>query len=315
MDTMAYRKLRLGPLTFLVDGVVFRARKDDDESYFVVTGDGKKVDGYLAVVIRLADGFPVIIDIADVKNRCRIAVEEKEENRKFRKYESLADFFVPINRRKVVRKKVSLGVVRKETETDLFLRLVNRLAECGVVCPDDIFAGDSVYGGKSVRANLSSMGCLIASPVNEANATGSLKYVLRVRDAAICLLQRLDFGCDEAFSSEEFAFAHALSVMLTANLNSLSTPVGTIKMKHIESLIGVRTDLPSLIMFACVRRKRSAVSEGYNAVVKTPYVMVNRGGKLLVKGKMRVRRLLIFKVVAEQLWRLGKMLLEPINIR
>ncbi|MGQ4891568.1 MAG: hypothetical protein ACP6IP_03665 [Candidatus Njordarchaeia archaeon] len=47
------------------------ARGDDGEFYLVVTGDGKRIGGYLAVILTAADGFPLIGDLLNVKGKKR----------------------------------------------------------------------------------------------------------------------------------------------------------------------------------------------------------------------------------------------------
>jgi len=308
VNSAAYRELKESQVTFIVDGVVLDARSDDVESYLVRRGDGKLVDGYLVVVIRTSDGFPVTADIAESDSYSSILVESKPCNRRLKRFERLANFLVPRHNKCIVRRKKPSSFVSKESETEVFLRLLDDLVAWRVVRGGDIFVGDTVFGSRRVREALSRVGCLVASPVNEANYPDALRFVFRVRDAAVCLLQRLDFSGESFLSSDEFHMACALSVLLENSLSSLSTPLGSIKMRHVDSLVGFVADLDFLMLFSGARRKRSSVGEGFNAVLKTPYRFVNRGKKLHVKGKGRVRRLIRHKITVEQLLRLGKLI-------
>jgi len=76
-------------------------------------------------------------------------------------------------------------------------------------------------------------------------------------------------------------------------------------MRYADSLVGFMADLEHLILFACARKKRSAVGEGFNAVIKTPYTLVNRGKKLHTKGRDRVKQFLRHKFAISQLLLIG----------
>ena len=150
-NAYAYRTIIPDRHIILGDGVVIEARKDDPDSYLVMTGDGKRKDGYLAVIITLSDGFPLIGDLVNIRGRNDFKTVNEESNRRLRKYELLANFLVSDRKDRKNIVKVSRDRIRKETEMSLFTKLAELLINNGVLRHGDIFSGDSVYGHKTVR--------------------------------------------------------------------------------------------------------------------------------------------------------------------
>jgi len=78
-NAYAYRTILSDRHIILGDGVVIEARRDDSDSYLVMTGDGKRKDGYLAVIITLSDGFPLIGDLVRIRGKKRLQNGQREE--------------------------------------------------------------------------------------------------------------------------------------------------------------------------------------------------------------------------------------------
>ncbi|MGQ4892742.1 MAG: hypothetical protein ACP6IP_09695 [Candidatus Njordarchaeia archaeon] len=110
-NSKAYRSLVTGPIFILADGVTLEARRDDAKSYLVVFGDGKKIDGYLAIILTMADGFPLIGDIIEVKGESIFKPENEIKKRRLKKFEKLVMLFEEeIASKEDVDKAVKLGL-------------------------------------------------------------------------------------------------------------------------------------------------------------------------------------------------------------
>jgi len=303
-NAYAYRTIIPDRHIILGDGVVIEARKDDPDSYLVMTGDGKRKDGYLAVIITLSDGFPLIGDLVNIRGRNDFKTVNEESNRRLRKYELLANFLVSDRKDRKNIVKVSRDRIRKETEMSLFTKLAELLINNGVLRHGDIFSGDSVYGHKTVRELLAKHGITCASPINEGNQPEPIKFVYRLRDAAITLLAGVSEK-DFLEPSDCVIIAEALMAILSHALRELETPIGSIPMRYVDALIGVSLDLIDALLMGRARRMRSSIAEGLNGILKTPFNLVNAGKKCLSKGYHNVRRLLHRQLIALQIIMLG----------
>jgi len=150
-NAYAYRIIIPDRHIILGDGVVIEGRKDDPDSYLVMTGDGKRKDGYLAVIITLSDSFPLIGDLANIRGRNDFKTVNEESNRRLRKYELLANFMINDKKDRKNIVKVPRDRIRKETEISLFTKLAELLINNGVLRRGDISSGNPVYGHKTVR--------------------------------------------------------------------------------------------------------------------------------------------------------------------
>jgi len=311
-NAYAYRTILSDRHIVLSDGVVIEAKKDDPDSYLVMTGDGKKKDGYLAVIITLLDGFPLIGDLVNIRGRNDFKTVNEKSNRRLRKYELLANFMISDkkDRRNIV--KVSRDRIRKETEMSLFTKLAELLINNGVLRRGDIFSGDSVYGHKTVRELLAKHGITCASPINEGNQPETVRFVYRLRDAAITLLAKVSEK-DFLEPSDHVIIAEALMAILSHSLRKLETPVGSVPMRHVDALIGVNLDLINAMLMGRARRMRSSIAEGLNGTLKTPFNLVNAGKKCLSKGYHNVRRLLHRRLIALQILMLGDKIRQSMN--
>jgi len=311
-NAYAYRTILSDRHIVLGDGVVIEAKKDDPDSYLVMTGDGKKKDGYLAVIITLLDGFPLIGDLVNIRGRNDFKTVNEKSNRRLRKYELLANFMISDkkDRRNIV--KVSRDRIRKETEMSLFTKLAELLINNGVLRRGDIFSGDSVYGHKTVRELLAKHGITCASPINEGNQPETVRFVYRLRDAAITLLAKVSEK-DFLEPSDHVIIAEALMAILSHSLRKLETPVGSVPMRHVDALIGVNLDLINAMLMGRARRMRSSIAEGLNGTLKTPFNLVNAGKKCLSKGYHNVRRLLHRRLIALQILMLGDKIRQSMN--
>lgn len=282
-NAYAYRAFIPDYCVILGDGVVVEARGDDPESYLVITGDGKRKDGYLAVIMTLSDGFPLIGDLVHIRDRNDFKIVEEKGSRRPRKYELLASFMIDNRRARKNFVKVPRKGVRKETEMSLFIKLARLLIDNGVLRRGDIFAGDSVYGHRTVREFLAKHGIICASPINEGNQPEPIRFIYRLRDAAITLLAG---ASEKDFSdpSNRIVMAEALIAILSHSLEELETPVGSIPMRRVNTLIGVKLDLIDALLMGYARRIRSSTAEGFNGILKTPFNLVNAGKKCLSKG-------------------------------
>ena len=311
-NAYAYRTILSDRHIVLSDGVVIEAKKDDPDSYLVMTGDGKKKDGYLAVIITLLDGFPLIGDLVNIRGRNDFKTVNEKSNRRLRKYELLANFMISDkkDRRNIV--KVSRDRIRKETEMSLFTKLAELLINNGVLRRGDIFSGDSVYGHKTVRELLAKHGITCASPINEGNQPETVRFVYRLRDAAITLLAKVSEK-DFLEPSDHVIIAEALMAILSHSLRKLETPVGSVPMRHVDALIGVNLDLINAMLMGRARRMRSSIAEGLNGTLKTPFNLVNAGKKCLSKGYHNARRLLHRRLIALQILMLGDKIRQSMN--
>ena len=49
--------------------MAIEVRGEDLNLYLVITGDERRIDGYLGVIITLSGGFPLIEDLANIKSK------------------------------------------------------------------------------------------------------------------------------------------------------------------------------------------------------------------------------------------------------
>ena len=308
----AYRRLVAGPIFILGDGVALEARGDDGEFYLVVTGDGKRIGGYLAVILTAADGFPLIGDLLNVKGKNVFKPSNKREKRQLKKFEKLVAFLTsPNDSVRLVKRSVT--TVRKESELDVFLRLISKLRSCGVVKPGDVFAGGSVYGSPRVRLELASMGILNGSPVNEGSSGGILKTIYRFWNAGVELAGK---AIDN--SSVSIDLLKNADLLLTSMKMLLTGQAGvkTVPMRHMEKLQLLPTDLGEAMIAGYGRRLRSGIAEGINGVLKTPFKLVNSGKKLQTKGYENIRKLLHRRIIGKQIAKLGEIIVnDKLNLR
>ena len=213
-------------------------------------------------------------------------------------------------RRNIV--KVSGDRIRKETEMPLFTKLAELPINNGVLRRGDIFSGDSVYGHKTVRELLARHGITCASPINEGNQPEPIKFIYRLRDAAITLLAGVSEK-DFLEPSDRVIMAEALIAILSHSVRKLETPVGSVPMRHVDALIGVNLDLTDALIMSCARRMRSSIAEGLNGILKTPFNLVNAGKKCLSKGYHNVKRLLHRELIALQILMLGDKIRQSMN--
>jgi len=221
-NAYAYRIIIPDRHIILGDGVFIEGRKDDPDSYLIMTGDGRRRDGYLAVIITLLDSFPLIGDLVNIRGRNDFKTVNEESNRRLRKYELLANFMISDKKDRKNIVKVSRDRIRKETEMSLFTKLAELLINNGVLQRGDISSGNPVYGHKTVRELLAKHGVTCASPINEGDQPETVRFIYRLRDAAITLLAGVSEK-DFLEPSDRVIIAEALMAILS-HLGSLRPP-------------------------------------------------------------------------------------------
>lgn len=267
------------------------------------------------VFVLSSDGFPEAVGIYKASIGGRNENGRKKKSHSRRKYEALADFLM--NRTRTVKKtsRKSVGSTDKgRTEQNVFARLFVKL-KGRVIMEGDLICGDTVYGSPYIRRMLATFGVRNASPSNEAHLRKDEKIIARMRDAAVYLLSRLDLTRVESYSSEEFAIAHALSVVCGCFVET----IGGLRRQRLRwgevfhwcSSFGY--ELSVLILFAWARNIRAGRGEGFNGNLRHRFGGFAKGGCLCADGFVSAKRALFRLVLAIQLLMFGEEVLEVLS--
>jgi len=66
-----------------------------------------------------------------------------------------------------------------------------------------------------------------------------------------------------------------LEIFRFYSLRKLETPVGSVPMRHIDALIGVRLNLIDTLLTGCATRIPSSIAGELNGILEAPFNLVN----------------------------------------